>query len=108
MSITVNIYYKGENGSAVAFAEEMKESGTVDFIRSEEGNERYEYWFSEENPDCVLLIDRWRDQKSLDIHHSSPAMEKIAALREKYKLTMTVERFEDTADIPDGDKKFIR
>ena len=38
MSITVNIYYKGENGSARKFAEEMISSGTVEAIRNEKGN----------------------------------------------------------------------
>lgn len=33
MSITVNIYYTGENGNARKFAEEMIQSGTVDKIR---------------------------------------------------------------------------
>ena len=45
MSITVNLYYTGENGNARKFAEEMKLSGTVDAIRDKEGNERYEYFF---------------------------------------------------------------
>ena len=43
MSITVNIYYTGENGSARKFAEEMISSGTVDAIRKEKGNIRYDY-----------------------------------------------------------------
>lgn len=45
MSITVNIYYTGRNGSARKFTEEMTESGIVDDVRTEEGNERYEYFF---------------------------------------------------------------
>jgi quinol monooxygenase YgiN len=40
--ITVNIRYSGTNGSARAFADEMAASGTVDAIRAEEGNIRYE------------------------------------------------------------------
>lgn len=36
MSITVNLRYKGKNGSARAFAEEMTTSGTVEAIRKEE------------------------------------------------------------------------
>ena len=32
MSIVVNIYYSGENGSARKFAKEMISSGTVDAI----------------------------------------------------------------------------
>ncbi len=45
MSITVNLYYTGENGNARKFAEEMVSTGTVNAIRAEEGNERYEYFF---------------------------------------------------------------
>ena len=44
LSITVNIYYHGADGSARRFAEEMTASGTVDAIRAEPGNLRYEYF----------------------------------------------------------------
>ena len=44
MSIVVNIYYSGENGSARKFAKEMISSGTVDAIRNEAGNIRYDYF----------------------------------------------------------------
>lgn len=57
MSITVNLRYKGKNGSARAFAEEMSSSGTVEAIRREEGNLRYEFFLSLEDPETVLLID---------------------------------------------------
>ncbi len=44
--ITVHLRYKGTDGSAKAFADEMISSGTVDLIRSEPGNLRYEYYRS--------------------------------------------------------------
>lgn len=93
MSITVNLYYTGRDGSARAFAREMTERGIVAAIRSREGNERYEYFFPMDDAETVLLIDRWRDQAALDAHHKSPQMAEIAALREKYKLRLRVERY---------------
>ena len=93
MSITVNIYYTGKDDNAKKFAEEMVSSGFVDAVRAEEGNERYAYFFPMDDPQTVLLIDRWRDQAALDIHHKTEMMQKIAALREKYHLKMRVERF---------------
>mgnify|MGYP002624329161 CR=1 FL=1 len=109
MSIAVNIYYTGTNGSAKAFAEEMELSGTAELIRQEQGNEGYEYFYPKNDPETVLLIDRWRDQQSIDAHHASPMMETIAKLREKYQLKMRVERFiTDESGIPEGDRKFIR
>ena len=92
MSITVNIYYTGKDDNAKKFAEEMVSSGLVDAVRAEEGNERYAYFFPMDDPQTVLLIDRWRDQAALDIHHKTEMMQKIAALREKYHK-MRVERF---------------
>ena len=94
MSITVLLHYTGKDGRARQFAEEMMASGLVEAVRAEEGNERYEYYLPMEDPETVLLIDRWQDQAALDFHHKSPMMEQIAKLREKYKLRLKVERFE--------------
>ena len=93
MSLIINIYYKGENGNARKFAEEMVSSGIVDRVRKEEGNLRYEYFFPMDDPETVMLIDKWKDEKALDIHHKSEMMKEIAALREKYNLSMRVEKF---------------
>ena len=106
--ITVNIYYTGKNGTARAFAEEMIRSGVVSAIRAEEGNLRYEYFFPMEDPETVLLIDRWRDQEAIDAHHASPMMGQIAALREKYELHMKVERFLSDDMLPEEDMKYIK
>ena len=57
MAITVNLRYTGKNGNAKKFAEEMTSSGTVNLIRAEVGNLRYEYYISMEDPETVLLID---------------------------------------------------
>lgn len=93
MSFTINIYYTGENGSARKFAEEMVSSGVVDRVRSEKGNLKYEYFFPMNDPETVLLIDRWENQEALDEHHKSPMMKEIAELRDKYHLHMRVEQF---------------
>ncbi len=109
MSIIVNLRYTGKNGSARAFAEEMTASGTVEAIRKENGNLRYEYYLSFDDPETVLLIDEWTDQAAIDRHHASPMMQKIAELRDKYDLHMTVERYvSDEGGLPDKDEQFIR
>lgn len=60
-----------------------------------------------DGPETLLLIDAWTDQAALDAHHSSPMMQTIAALRDKYDLHMTVERFINAGDnLSDG--QFIR
>lgn len=109
MAITVNIYYRGEHGSARSFAEEMVSGGVVRDIRAEAGNLRYEYFFPMDDPETVLLIDSWKDQASIDAHHASPMMAQITRLREKYDLHMRVERYvSDEAGAPERDQAFIK
>ena len=107
MAITVNLRYTGKDGAARKFAEEMTASGTVAAIRAEEGNLRYEYYQPLDDPETILLIDSWEDQASIDAHHASPMMATIAALREKYDLHMTVERYV-SAEMPESEDRFIR
>ncbi|HOZ37544.1 MAG TPA: antibiotic biosynthesis monooxygenase [Anaerolineaceae bacterium] len=109
MSISVNVYYSGKDGSAGKFAEEMESLGIAEQIRRKQGNLKYAYFLPMNDPETVLLIDCWQSQSDLDEHHSSPVMEKILDLREKYDLHMKVERYSsDNAGIPDSDHQFIR
>ena len=107
MAITVNLRYTGKNGNARRFAEEMTAGGTVAAIRAEAGNLRYEYYQPLDDPETILLIDQWRDQAAIDTHHASPMMKTISALREKYDLHMTVERYTG-AETPETENRFIR
>ena len=74
MSITVNLRYTGTDGNARKFVEEMISSGTVDAIRAEEGNLRYEYYQSLDDPETILLIDSWANQEAIDKHHATSMM----------------------------------
>lgn len=98
MSITVNLYYTGKNGNSRRFVEEMVSSGIVNAVRAEEGNEKYEYFFPMDDSETVLLIDRWCNQEAIDFHHKSEMMSQIAALRDKYKLQLRVERYIDETE----------
>ena len=107
MGFTINIYYRGNNGSAKAFANEMITSGIVNEIRSKEGNLRYEYFSPLDDPETILLIDSWKDQESLDRHHESDTMKKIMELRNKYDLHMKVEKY-ILEDNNNQDESYIR
>ena len=60
-------------------------------------------------PEAVLLIDSWKDQASLDVHHASPMMQTIMQLREKYDLHMRAERYtQENEAVSAADASFIR
>lgn len=108
MHLTINIYYKGKNGNARKFAEEMENSGIAAAIREKDGNLRYEYFYPANDAETVLLIDSWNNQDALDKHHASEIMPRIMELRNKYDLHMRVERYVPEGSIPLSDVKFIR
>lgn len=107
--IVVNIYYSGEKDNALKFANEMVSQGIVDKIRRKEGNVRYEYFKPFDDENTILLIDAWDSQKALDEHHESEVMKDIARLREKYDLTMRVERYiKDERELTEEEKSYVR
>lgn len=93
MSVVVNIVYTGKGDSARKYAEEMISTGIAQRVRDEEGCLRYEFYYPAEDPNSVLLIDEFRDQKAIDFHHKTEMMKEIAELRTKYGLHMKVKRF---------------
>ena len=95
MAFTINIYYTGKDGNARKFAEEMRARGLVEKIRAEKGNLRYDYFLPVDDGETVLLIDAWESEEALGLHHKSPMMAEIAALREKFHLKMRVQKFQD-------------
>ncbi|MCC8111141.1 MAG: antibiotic biosynthesis monooxygenase [Ruminococcus sp.] len=107
MSLTVNLYYTGANGNARKFDDEMENSGVASAIRAEKGNLRYDYFIPVADSETVLLIDSLESQEALDAHHASLMMEQIAALREKYDLHISVERYISSGD-DDHDSSWIR
>ena len=61
-----------------------------------------------DDEETVVLIDSWENQESIDFHHQSPMMKKIAELRDKYNLHMKVERYKSEDTISATDQKYIR
>lgn len=109
MSIFVNIYYTGKEGSAREFVREMEESGIADTVRKQPGNLAYDYFFSAKDPETVLLVDAWKDQAALDAHHAADWMPKISALRDKHGLSIQAKRFrEDVDGFTDNDLAFLK
>ena len=73
----------------------------------EDGNLRYEYYQSLDDPETILLIDSWANQEAIDKHHATPMMDTIVRLREKYDLHMTVERY-SAIEMSETENQFIR
>ena len=94
MTIILHCYYPGQDGSARKFAEEMISSGLQQEVLNEEGCLQYDYFVSSKDGETVALLEKWRDAATLDAHQVGEPMKKIQALKAKYGLSITVERYE--------------
>lgn len=95
MAVVLNVYYRGIDGSALHFVDDIVSEGILADVRAEDGCLGYSYYQSKEDGDVVLLVEHWRDQAALDAHGSTLNMARIGALKERHGLKTEIERFTD-------------
>ena len=91
-----NIYvvFKCFDGKREAFVEAVKNEGILDAIKAEDGFGRYDYYFSESDPNELLLIEAWASKEAQQIHIAQPHMAKLRAMKSYYVETTTLGEFE--------------
>ena len=64
----------------------------VNTVRAEDGCEGYDYYFSAENPDTALLVEKWASAKQQEAHLQTAHMAELMRIKEKYILNTAVEK----------------
>ena len=67
-----------------AFVQKVKETGVLSAIRAEEGCIRYDYYFSEKDPNELLLIEQWESKAHQQIHLDQPHMATLREFKDDY------------------------
>lgn len=88
----LNVTYKaGSKEDAHDFYREVTDAGIVAATRGEAGNLRYDYYFSAEQENELLLIENWQDKEAQQNHYTLPHIKKLAQLKEKYGIETSFE-----------------
>ena len=77
-----------------AFVERVKLEGILDAIRAEDGCHRYDYYFSDSDPNELLLIEAWETKQHQQIHIEQPHMARLRAIKDDYIVSTTLGEFE--------------
>ena len=86
------VFYRAENGEALRkFYEEVKEAGIIEKSRQDAGNLRYEYFFSAERENEILLVEKWESKEMQKLHDGLPHLAELGKIKEKYKIQTEVE-----------------
>ena len=65
-------------------------SSVIEAARQEPGNISYEDLFPPENPDEIVILERWKDAQALAEHDASPALKKLPEIKAKFAATPAV------------------
>lgn len=82
--LTLYVRYTAKAGCREAFVREIVEAGILTLIRQEAGCLAYDYYFSAQDENVVLLIERWENAEHQRIHMQQPHMTHLREIKDKY------------------------
>lgn len=82
--IRLIVTYTLFEGKRESFYRTINDAEIPQASRAEKGCHAYAYFFAAENPDELLLIEKWQDQASLDAHKLSEHFLKLQGLKQDF------------------------
>ncbi len=92
--VIVVVKYRAPEGVREKFIKQLFDEGLPQACRAEEGNIAYDYYYSVEDPNEVLLLEAWKDNQALADHGKFPHFIRIAEVRVENNVRSTVESFD--------------
>ncbi|MBP5579655.1 MAG: antibiotic biosynthesis monooxygenase [Ruminococcus sp.] len=96
MKRLVEVNYRIKDGKRAEFYNEIISRGIAASARAEEGNEKYEYYFSPENENELLLLEIWSSAESVKLHMETPHYKELTELKKEYVIETEFTRYEIT------------
>jgi len=82
--ILMLVTYKTKPGLRSAFHQTILNEGLQEVSRQEPGNLAYDYFLSVDHPDELLLVEKWKDQASIERHKTLPHYLRLRDLKATY------------------------
>lgn len=91
--LTWNVTYHCKAGQRDAFFKALSQLGIRKNSKSEAGNLKYDYYFSAENPDELLLVESWTEPALQEAHCQTPLFARLQSLKGEYVATVQIDKF---------------
>lgn len=72
----------------------MSEHGIQKAVLAEEGCLQYQYFEAVDEPDKLLLVERWTERKAQEVHMTRPHMVPLKEIKERCVADSLVEKFD--------------
>ena len=93
--LTWNVSYHCKPGQRDTFYKALFDLGVRANSLSEEGNRGYDYYFSAEDPDCLLLVETWTEPALQERHCGTELFARLQALKGQYVDRVVIDKFLD-------------
>ena len=87
MEVKLLVTYTAKPGCREAFVRQIVTQGILTAIRAEDGCLAYDYYFSAQDEDVVLLVERWESEEHLRVHMTQPHMATLRQLKEEFLIS---------------------
>ena len=92
-NLLIHVTYQAKPSRGREFVRQIIQQGLRDTILAEDGCLQYDYFFSSESEDTVLLVELWKSAAHQAVHMTQPHMKTLAALKERETLSTAVQKF---------------
>ena len=91
-AVLLLVTYQMKAGMRDAFLQEITRAGILEKIRQERGCLRYAYFRDAEDPNSLLLIEKWESPALQQAHMAQPHMEKLKEIKSRFVEQTIVEQ----------------
>ena len=82
--LTLYVKYTAKPGCRESYVRDIVSEGILTAIRTEAGCLRYDYYFSAQEENVVLLIEQWESEAHQRVHMQQPHMARLRELKAQY------------------------
>ena len=90
----IEVHYYVKAGKRDEFYRALMESGIASASRAEAGNEKYDYFYSPDNENELLLIELWASEEAVRLHGETPHFKALGDLKKVYVADTIISRYE--------------
>lgn len=83
-TLVLNVIYTVVDGKRDEFYNTVQREKIPEMSRLENGNLKYEYYFSVEDKNKLLLIEIWKSKSFQEIHKETEHFKKLQSIKQKY------------------------
>jgi quinol monooxygenase YgiN len=91
--IGLNVIYRLKKGMRDNFLNAVSRAGIVESCRKEPGNAGYGFFLPVDNPDEVLIVEKWAGEQSFKAHLEGSAAKALGPIKEQFLLELIPQKF---------------